>query len=422
MKKALLGTTALMSAALLPHAAMAQSAPKTATDLPVQLSISGYFQGGYLLNLHENANPPGGTNTGIDTGYKHQPGMVQEYGYITFSGNTKFQNGWGGGAFIQMYDFSHLSPTNQQGTKSQVKQSFARITNDNLGELRIGDVTDTRRAKAVIAPEFAPNTMFSANSPNLALVNSGIISNTTTASFGTKNPTQMVYYSPTIQGFQFGFSYAPDVSTGDTGPNPSAFVNASKPGSFYNDYSLTLLWSGNVGGVKIASNVSFQRAAQKQENPPPTKAPFNRGNPMAYNAGISATRGPFSIGISYEQLENLGGGGVLAGDNPAGISAGIGGTLNKTVDVGFTYQIGKWTTGAEFSRGMYKNVYGLGTGTPKFNELIAGGSYLLGPGVSLVGALELNDYDTGGTQYTTHGSAPVGYTGVTLLTGTNISF
>jgi predicted porin len=402
MKKVLLGSTALLSAVLLSHSAMAQTAPAPApqTDQPVKLGISGYLQGGFLANLKDSDNPG-------QTGFKRNSTAVQEYGLLDFSGDTKFSNGIGAGAFIEFYAFSHTE-TNVSGATSQIKNAWVHITGDSFGEVRIGDMTDVRRAQAVIAPEWAPDAMFSANSPNLGINNANIASNTTTACIGTCRQTQVAYYTPTLSGFKFGVSYAPDAAKGITGPNPTSSVVVGTPGDngkFRDVVSATATWNGNVGPVAIAASAAITSASAKQNLAATFVGGIGQANPMIYNAGITATRGPVAVGAAYEQV-----------NNPGGVAE----SSNKTFDVGATYTVGPYTFGAEYSRGIYKNAYlgssGVG-GTPKLNQFTAGGTYALGPGVSLVGGLAFNDYDAGKTQAVATGSDSL-----SLLMGTDIKF
>jgi outer membrane protein OmpU len=426
MKKILLGSTALLSAALLSQGARAD-------DQPVKLSISGFFQAGYMVNLKEN---PSGIGS---AGSQFQPDAVGEYGAFKFSGDTKFANGIGAGVFVEAYDFNHGNQGNSKGTTG-IEQSWLHITGADFGEIRVGDMTDVRRAETVTAPEFAPQSLFSVNSGDLLLNNGPISSNTTTAPLQGDYAPSVGWFSPTVQGFQFAVSYAPDNTQGNESFGHSgsfeAATNVNSAVTIRDKYSAALTWAGKVYGLSMNASAAITGASNKKDSPTsiadgtevtPSGQGLSASNPLIWNIGYSVAWGPWAVGADYEQYNNSGGG-------PVGFApVGTAGTVNKTIDVGFTYTIGNWTAGAEYSRGSYKGFYGpqmaiTGSIAPVLNQAIIGATYLLGPGVTVTGAIQGNDFDNDGAEAKTglltsgNGESTSGYDNLAFLVGTNINF
>jgi outer membrane protein OmpU len=396
MKKVLLGSTALLSAALLSHGARAD-------DQPVKIGISGYYQSGYMVNLHES--PSSSTN---------MPDAVGQYGQLNFSGDTKFADGIGAGVFIQMYGFNHHPVGGSNGGVGQIEQSWLHITGAEFGEFRIGDQNDIRRAKSVTAPEFA-NYLFGVNSPDLLLDNAtgarAVTSNTTTAPLGSDYAPAVAWFSPTVSGFQFAVSYAPDNTQGAEGFGATGSYLANANVTLRDKYSSALTWSGSVYGLTMNASAAISGATEKNATFDPTTGALvdgveNPGNPFIWNVGYSVGWGPWAVGADYEQYKAPGGDGART---------------NRTVDLGFTYTIGNWVAGAEVSRGAYKGFYGADTAKdPTLTQAIIGATYNLGPGVSVSGGVETSDWDNNGLNAAAGGAA--GYDNIALLIGSNINF
>jgi len=382
MKKVLLGTTALFALAALPHAAFAD-------DQPVKLSVSGFFQFGYGAALQEQSKPG-------QWAQKTLPDAMKEYGVVDLSGDTKFANGLGAGAFVELYVPSGSNVTDATtSTVSHgnvaIRQEWIHLTGDSFGEVRFGDYTDARRAKAVVAPTWSQNTLFSANSSDIAYVGNGATTNNTTEWVGNQYMTEVAYFTPVYDGFQLALTYAPDdvVGKNSGGAFGSSTSFGSYNGSGYRDvFSAAASWTGTVDGFSISAATGLTSAAAKQQASPATT---QLQNAFVWNAGATVGYGPWSVGAAYEQFHNAtyyGGFSGPTGATPGIIGGGATNKTDKTADIGATYTIGNLTAGAEWSRSYRKSV-GV-TSSYVFDTVTPGVSYIVGPGVDVDAGVAYN--------------------------------
>ena len=306
------------------------------------------------------------------------------------------------------------------------------------GEFRLGDDSDVRRSVATGNNAGAANGdgNLGANSAALQWLNTPVYNFTTMNLDG--RGTKVVYYSPTIAGFQFGASFTPDAKGGHTyGPGNGGdnsgltdrITNGLTPSylnneSAYNYWSLSGQWTGTFGPTKIATTVGYSTGSRKCAVSSAITVPLGQNagaaacsilgsggtqnaNPQVYNAGMQVNYGPFELGVDYEQTMAIpgtlaGGLGAASGFDAAGAATGFtvksNEMINKIVDLNLSYTIGAIRLGAEYSRGAFEGI----TGDANIkraaiqNEIQVGGSYAVGPGVALVGMLQEAVYDANG--------------------------
>ncbi|HYF07039.1 MAG TPA: porin [Acetobacteraceae bacterium] len=285
MRKILLGTTAVVGAALLgPTMAQAQEAPT--------VRIGGYFRAAYgyvqQSGAHSDTSTGGsGLPTDVSGGTSNIAGSgtnMARLGKHDFSTdaeihvfvNGKLANGLTYGAVIEI-EFDQQEGRNivQQRastgkTTAALDEMWAFIAHPSFGQIRFGDEDGA-----------------------LALMQAGWISNfgsggvhgwwesfvtrqrgarTTTTPDGIGDNTKIVYLSPQFFGFDFGASFALNANTGeDVGcPNNSAsgwcdrayaFAGASNFGIYAagpeqaarrNEYQIAARWRGQLGPVGLA--------------------------------------------------------------------------------------------------------------------------------------------------------------------------
>ena len=425
MKKLLLGTSALVAAGLFSNGAHAQTAT---TDQPIQMKFGGQYYTGAAAMISQDDQPG-------EAAYKRQPVGFQDYFLIRFLGSTTFSNGITAGVWTRLNAFSApnggVNTTNgfQSSNNTTIKDSYVYLKNASWGEFRIGDDSDVRRNDAV------GNNAGVTGDGNIG-ANSGAIyfSGSPVYNFTTLNldgrGTKIVYYSPTIYGFHFGASYAPDKAGGHTngpgnigdnngptdnqtnGLTPSYLNNASA----YNYYSLTTGYNGTFGPVKAAWTAGFSTGSRKGACG--TKValgndalstdcalnPTNNANPKVYNSGIQLNYGPYELGFNYELSQAMPGG-LLSGYNSA-ISAKSNELVNKQFDLNLSYTVGAIRLGAEWSRGEFEGITGDLTDIKRaaINDVIQiGATYSVGPGVNIAGLIQQTLYDPSGA-YVPNGS------------------
>ena len=462
MKKLLLGTSALVAAGLFSNGALAQTAT---TDQPVQMKIGGQYYAGIGDMIAQDDNPG-------ESAYKRNPISVQEYFLIRFIGSTTFSNGITAGVWTRLNAFSAPNATAssvsgfQSSNNTTIKDSYVFLKNAPVwGELRLGDDTDVRRNFAVGGSGVSGDGNVSANSPALQWTNSPVY-NFTTWNLDAR-ATKIEYFSPTIAGFQFGVSFAPDKAGGHSyGPGNDGDNNGltdritngltasyDNSSTAYNYWSAGATWTGTFGPTKIQTSLAYSTASRKcAVNANLTTAlgteasatncsilgsgGTQNADPKAFNAGLQADYGPFSLGVNYEQTVAVPGAFFGIGQATAFNSAGAVTTtvvrtnemVNKQVDFNLSYTIGAIKYGTEYSRGAFEGITGDADVKRAAinNEIQLYAAYQVGPGVQIAGIVQQEDYDPNGKYIALSGGASnvyaKGFDSTALIFETQLKF
>jgi hypothetical protein len=321
MRKILLGTTAVVGAALLaPAVAVAQEAPT--------VRIGGFFRAYYGYTQQSGRNSV--TSTGLPAGVSGQteninPGTasIARLSKNDFSTdaevhvfvNGKTANGLSYGAVIEIA-FNQQEGRNivQQRastgkTTASIDEYYAFIASPTFGQVRFGDE----------------------DGPAGGLMNSGVITNfgtggiygdresfvsrqqgvrTTTAPGSLGDNTKIIYLSPQFFGFDFGASYAFNYGVGeDTGCSNSAsggfcdaayaFTGASAVGiaaagpefsARRNEYQAALRWRGSLAGVGLSVTGAYIGSGAARELSAASGSQYRVFNNMSvWQVGAQAT-------------------------------------------------------------------------------------------------------------------------------------
>ncbi|MBX9699465.1 MAG: porin [Acetobacteraceae bacterium] len=466
MRKILLGTTAVVGAALLaPSVASAQEAPT--------VRIGGYFQayfgntiqtGSAATNVSMNtigggeagqsspfqgnvggntgAVAPTGTTTGLPAGSigvantsQNQQGSAR-LGHNDFSSdaeihvfvNGKTANGLSYGAVLEMAFNQQEGSVRNSGrravndkTTAFMDEYYAFISSPTLGQIRFGDE----------------------DGPMGGLMNAGFITNfgsggvygywenfvhrpnrTTTSPGGLGDNTKLIYLSPQVFGFDVGVSWAFNEGSGeDVGClNSFASINCDRvyavtgPGNNSRSHALPgrtnelqamLRWRGNIAGVGIAASAGMM-SSQVIRNIDLTGAITKTlQSPQVYQVGLQATWQGLTVGANY-----------MWGNTSffyIPVSRGV-----KPMEqwfLGASYTFGPFTIGANGFWGSYGQLPGAagangaatftGVGAPmqKRYAFSVGANYRLAPGMDIV--VEWTQHTT--TIAGTTPAAPLGF-------------
>lgn len=390
MRKLLLGTTAIVAAAGLSTAASAQ------TSEPIKMRISGYYAaaGGYLIGMDNKAG---------QAGEAHRRESFKQDTEVHFLGETKLDNGLIIGVH---FEFEGQTQSNGVAATDQVDETWTYFKG-NWGELRFGDEDDIRKLKAYVAPVADPSNTFGVNSPLLSFTNSPIGTNTTTVNV-ENDETKIIYFTPTIFGFSLGASYVPDGQSHSTRAAAGG-TNGGQFGGFGGNGGSTALTNNGTGS---AINSSVWSVAGNYDG---KFGDFTVGVGAGYTQGVpetavglvrssnnsAATRfggvvgfGPVKVGASYERSV-----GIVGSANSATsciVSPAAGFTCRSTVwDAGATYTIGPFSVGLAGSFGNYHHPAGSLVPNASNNQYAVTAHYVLGPGISLEGAVTHTDYGSG---------------------------
>ena len=376
MKKILLGTTAFVAVGAVAGGAYADSQP-------IKMGIGGYWRGSFGDVVSQSACNQTGALKNSGSCNTHRQGMEQD-SLLDFNGSTTLDNGLTVGVHIQLRGVAASSSTDTE------KRSYVQFKG-NFGEVRFGDQDDARLTMALTAP--TAGSLFGVNSPFFAWNNSPVGTNTTSLPIDTKRSQRIAYYSPRIAGFQLGAAYAPDSrKAGTFGGTAPGFPTDNDAGQNSQHWDVALSYDNKFGDFRLqgwgAVSGTHQEAPRGASTNPLV-------SPYAYAGGAQVAWGPFAFGGDYELVTNH------RTSSPA--STG-GGELNDHVfDLGALYTVGPFSVSLDWSRGTYTGFAnaagGVCTGACgadsvlNTEELVL--DYVLGPGISVGAALELNQYRAG---------------------------
>jgi len=331
MRKILLGTTAVLGAAVLaPMPVHAQEAPT--------VRIGGFFQayfgntiqtGMNATNVSMNQISQDGNSAGFGTIPGNQSNSARQ-GHNDFSTQTevhvfvsgKAANGMAYGAVIEL-NFDSAEGTDRPGgrrstqpkTGAAIDEMYAFVSTPTLGQLRIGDE----------------------DGPMGGLMNVGWITNfgtggvygywesftvrpnrTTTSPGGLGDNTKIIYLSPQVFGFDLGLSYAFNEGEGeDVGCLNSfssvqcdrAYAITNNQGAFnnregaargrLNELQAMLRWRGSIAGVGLAAGFGTMQSGQVRNIDVNGNIFRNLRSPSVYQAGLQASYMGFTVGGNY---------------------------------------------------------------------------------------------------------------------------
>ncbi len=333
MKKILLTTTALGLLA----AASAQAEGPTVT-------VGGYanFQVGSgsqeaLFKSQSStgvaaATTPSTANTSIFAREWHTRANTA----VKFKVDGKADNGLGYGAYIELNADTTAAegysnnPTSRK-TYIYAESGFGRLeagsTGDAANALKVDAATFARAAGGIAGDYFnyidlAPGTIAAGAKyyivPGLPTAvglpgeqNTGYANGAlqTDTSKERGNANKLSYYSPRIQGLQFGLSYTPDQN--ERGGNSGGFssINATSSGAnstrFVDVWNTGLNYQGQYNSIGIAAAVTGEWGSAKD--------PVASGSGgvklddlAAYNAGLNLSYAGVTVGGSYGKLDEFG--------------------------------------------------------------------------------------------------------------------
>ncbi len=384
MRKILLGTTAVVGAALLaPAVAEAQEAPT--------VRIGGFFRA-YYGNTQQsgrNSTTPSGLANNVSPGTGNlaqtvvngipttetnigtNPGHVGRLSKNDFSTdaevhvfvNGKTANGLSYGAVVEIA-FNSLEGrtiTQQRAspgkTTANIDEYYAFLASPTFGQIRFGDE----------------------DGPVGGLMNSGVITNfgtggiygdresfvtrqanvrTTTSPGALGDNTKIIYLSPQFFGFDFGVSYALNSGVGeDTGCNTNqssgwcdssyAFTGATnfaitaaqgEIAARRNEYQAAARWRGSLAGVGLSVTGGYVGAGAAKELSPLNVQRSTMQPLGVWQVGAQASAYGLTVGAQYEHgASNFFWGNLIKGDRPM-----------DQFFAGASYTVGPFTIGGNY--------------------------------------------------------------------------
>lgn len=443
MRKILLGTTAVVGAALLAPGAFAQttrggggavgqgvptpapagavgvaptplnvgpSAPSTqvtAAPTPamagaggLSIRLGGYFAftGAMVQDDWDRGRSRNGV-TGVNNAQARSRYDFRNDAELNVFVDGRTSNGLTYGAVFE-FQMDNVVATSGDGTTVSFDELYGYIGVDGFGTFRFGQEDSAASLLQVRAPasqalggdaewdEFIVQTGLADSSPYIMSgINDG------------NDATKVIYLSPQFAGFDFGLSYAANSGEGERTNNEGSTTSAQRDRlGIQNEMSAALRYRGTFGPVGVIAGVGGMWASAQSLNAAGTA--FGAiGNPRpqsvyAYTAGLVLTGYGFSFGGEYTWGQYRG-----ASVGRSAVNAGVDGASHYLI--GATYTMGPLVFGAVFGQGFQGNgaqlvsgrVGGTGANTPVFRDLDdrtqtlwgVGVAYNLAPGLVLFG-------------------------------------
>jgi predicted porin len=362
MKKALIGTSALIAVGLL----TAQGA--SAAD-KIKLGISGNYR---VLGGIVNQDDGTGAAQGVTGARDHGIGAD---GKINFSGSTTLDSGIEVGVRIEL---------EAQTVGDMIDEQYMWIENTDVwGRLEFGDRDGADNKMNVLAPfVFGPaivgvQTIMLASTPGQGGGNA--FSSTNEAQIPIVVPglsgdsTKITYYTPKFSGAQIGISYTPESSenlgagfgSAIGGTDNTGFVPAGPTAADLSEIlEMGANWSGDMGDAKVRLSATMAQASGE------AALGQNVNDRDEWTAAFSVAMNGISFGAQYQDGETNGG--QLS-------------TTSQTDDTemraGITYATGAWTLGVEYASREVEDTTGA-IGEDEVTVLGLGANRSLGAGVS----------------------------------------
>ncbi len=332
MKNFLYGTTALVAAGVMVSGS-ASAAEK------IKLKVGGYFQ---AMAVYVDQ----------DSSLNRRDNYLIREGEIIFAGSTTLDNGLKVGVNVQL---------EAETCGDQIDESYIFFSG-SWGQVIIG------------AEDAAANKMqygqvggvaVGVASPNFGFTQGGTIF---TGPGILTDSEKLTYFTPRMSGFQVGVSYTPDKAC-EAATNCSNYSGSNKDdgtdGTIGSVYSIAANWVGNFQSASVAVFASYERG-EDESNTATTddNTEWSIGGEVGFNG--------FKVGGQYTDEDNDG---------------GTKNSDNKRWTVGAQYGTGPWAVGIQYAKLDAK------AANSDKDAVSVEGSYVLGPGVSVVGGVHWWDVD-----------------------------
>ncbi|QQS10515.1 MAG: porin [Rhodospirillales bacterium] len=382
MKKALLGTTALVAGGLM-------AAPSAFAADPIKLELRGYMQSMITVG-HVDRDVVGGT-----TGQSYRPENFRYEGEIWFTGTTKLDNGTSIGIRVELEGWSQnpgVSAANPTGTADQLDHEYIFAFGD-WGRIEFGGNDSVSYNMQYSSPSALLGWGFNDHNFNhfgagfAAANNAGrggnILGTGAAQNAGfSGDANKLNYYTPRFAGFQFGLGYTPSFGVGAIVSCNSRAGGANHPNCprnqnlWHNGIDVSANYLNKFGDVSVALYGAYATAG------------FDRGAAGTGGAAAPSIFGRYKTWAAGAQIGfsgfTLGGG--LGRDNQ-GLR---GSNATNWYTASLMYETGPWQLSAGWWGGRNKDGNGVAgaqnaAGKDKLDYFELGANYALSPGIKLTG-------------------------------------
>jgi len=349
MKKALIGTSALIAVGLL-NVGAAQAADK------IQLKVGGFYNAGIgAANEDDGAGEAGEFDRG------HAVLVDSE---VTFSGSTTLDNGIEVGvtAELEITDGARTDP---------IDEHYIWIENmDVWGRIEMGDRDGAEGKTMVIGPVVNGVTITGLTTfqwRNSALNNEATGPVVLGGLLFIGDSTKVTYYTPRFSGLQLGVSYTPDL----TEDNKALAVDSSTGGTLTTlgeGKAVGANWTGSFGDASVSASAGWSSAEAED---------VNRNDRDQWSLGINIAMNGWSFG-----------GGYVNDETNAGQASTTQQFDNIHYRLGLVYAWGAYTAGLEYANQSVDTA----TGEDEAEVWSLQAKRNLGAGISMGGGLRMWDW------------------------------
>jgi predicted porin len=403
MKKLLLGSSALLTAAALATPAVAEE--------PIKLTVGGFFKEAYMVVIDDDDE--------FELGFDRNTDGFFNDAEIHFTGSTVLDNGLEVGARVELEG---------ETDSDQIDEAWVFFSG-GFGEVRIGSDDDALANTCVVPPGGTGN--FSAFSPNQWGANSAEIGGTTffgptvfssnsvcTGVDARGDAQKLIYITPNFGGFQLTGSYTPNeiAETHGDGAGPHLGMTGHVPLGSRHNLSVYGTYSYEGGDWGLTAGLGGSWEGHTEEGG--TDASIEEQD--FYQAGVNLSVGNFSFGVVGEYFSDV----VNFSTDTTDIDVDV-----WVVGAGAAYRMDAWTFGLQYShRETDVDI----NSNASFDQLqtqqdrvVATVNYAMGPGISIDGEVGYTWVDLDPEFETLVPAAPEGiddYDAIEFAIGTNITF
>ena len=283
----------------------------------------------------------------VDDAPSFDPTSVRGRSEIDFIYKGKINDDWSFGAKVEI----RIGDDDDNGTsltKIELDEHYISLKSKTFGELVLGSDKSPAGEKQVKAPEFLAKDLnsiegqdfraFSRLERNKRDADGDEILDTNgevrqVSHFDTKDETdidrdedfnKVIYYTPRLEGLQFGVSYTPNAGDEGNGKNNRGIAQRRNE-EIKDAVSLNLNYENSFAGLDVEASVGYLIA--KRVGPDPDVSAWNIGAQIGFDVG----EGKLKLGGGYLMGEDL-----SEGED------------DEVVIVGFAYERDAWKVGIHY--------------------------------------------------------------------------
>jgi predicted porin len=375
MKKALLGTTALIAGGLIAGSVMAADLEPAPLPAPVdegfEVTVSGTaFAGFFYRNNNRNA-------TVADEGQTAVPWLSE----IWFTATTTLANGIQVGVRVELEGVSE--DNNAVGAArdgDQIDEHYIWLQG-NFGRFEIGANDSVADAMSISGPS---SGALGYSGPSFTALAAAGVTDSRRRYF-TGDANKVNYFTPRISGFQAGVSFTPTTTNGG-----GAEISLRTTSQYENVFSVAANYRNTFNDVTVAFGAGYETGKGSGT------AATTSGRRSVWNVGASVGFGGFTIGGAYG-VDNNGTTSTVGG------AGGVRLANDKVWTVSAAYGTGPWTVSAGFLQGK--------RGSVKYRRIGGGAAYALGTGVTLTADVNF-EKETGNAVAANNGKGVIAGVGI----------